>query len=92
MTPDEIRAIYQLGPEAICGLVEGQHAQIDILAHQVSQLQERIKELEAQLGQIAATPANPHRVIKPGGVRKDKGPKVTGPLVVKRATQVTTWP
>ena len=50
MTPDEIRAIYQLGPEAICGLVEGQHAQIDTLAHQVSQLQERIKELEAQLG------------------------------------------
>ena len=79
MTPDEIRAIYQLGPEAICGLVEGQHAQIDTLAHQVSQLQERIKELEAQLGQNSRNSSKPPSSDKARWRQKRQRPKSDRP-------------
>ena len=79
MTPDEIRAIYQLGPEAICGLVEEQHAQIDTLAHQMSQLQERIKELEAQLGQNSRNSSKPPSSDKARWRQKRQRPKSDRP-------------
>ena len=59
MTREEIRAVYDQGPEAVVALVEQVYALIAQQQEQIAQLQTRVKELEDRMAITSRNSSKP---------------------------------
>lgn len=74
MNRDEIKAVYELGPDAVIELVERLFAVIQEQQHQIASLTERVKELEDRLATDSHNSSKPPSSDRPKQTRSLRQP------------------
>ena len=72
LSPEQIRAVYRAGEEAVVALVEALQDRIEQLERHVERLESRVSELEARLAQNS-------RPVFSQGFRRRRNRPASGP-------------